>query len=221
MKLEWVIVFDWDGTLIDSLPLKIRNAGQLFEETFGVSRKEVETSYRVHSGISRRQLFDAICSDNDLPALTSSEFDNLSETFSNRNLEAFSNIRVDPVVITTLSTLKDFGYPLFISTATTPEEVRSAVKSLELDSHFQGILGSQGEFTKGPAHIAYIMAKIPVEKESIWFVGDEPNDVVLGKQAGVRTIVKVGSHSIEALKAAQPDRIIGNLSELIPLFERN
>jgi len=57
-KPKWIIVFDWDGTLIESLPLKIRNAGRLFEETFGVPRAGIEAAYRVHSGIPRRQLLD-------------------------------------------------------------------------------------------------------------------------------------------------------------------
>jgi len=221
MTPDWIIVFDWDGTLIESLPLKIKNAGILFEETFGVSGADVETAYRIHSGIPRRQLFEAICADNGLPPLTDAQFSSLSAEFTKRNRAAVSRVEVESVVLLTLAALNEKGYPLFISTSAVPDEVLSVTKSLKLDRYFQEILGSQGDFTKGPVHIEYILGKLSIPKDRIWFVGDEPSDVRLGKQAGVRTVVKTGSHPKERLAAAEPDVIIESISELIPLLERS
>ena len=221
MKPKWIIVFDWDGTLIESLPLKIRNAGRLFEETFGVASDAVEAAYRVHSGIPRRQLFDAICADSGLPVLDDAQYETLSAAFTARNRQIISELQVETVAISTLGTLVGKGYPLYVSTSATPDEVRTVSKALNVDHYFDEILGSQDSFTKGPVHIDYILSQHPVEKQQIWFVGDEPNDVVLGKQAGVRTVVKLGSHPRERLAAVDPDVIIEQLPELIPLLERS
>jgi phosphoglycolate phosphatase-like HAD superfamily hydrolase len=218
---KWIIVFDWDGTLIESLPLKIQNAGQLFQETFEVSAGDVEAAYRIHSGIPRRQLFDAICEEVEIPALTDEPFSDLSIKFTARNCESVSNLQVEPAVISTLETLNGFGYPLFISTSAAPDEVQTVAKSLELDSYFKEILGSHEDFTKGPVHIDYILNRFPVERNRLWFVGDEPNDVLLGKKAGVRTVARTGSHPQERLMAAQPDVLIESITELIPLLERS
>jgi phosphoglycolate phosphatase len=218
---EWIIVFDWDGTLIESLPLKIINAGMLFEETYGVPRAEVEAAYRVHSGIPRRQLFEAICAEVGMPVLTDAQFDALSAEFTIRNQQAISGMQVEAEVFLTLATLREKGYPLYVSTSAAPEEVGEISQSLGLSQFFEEILGSQGNFSKGPVHIAYILAQHAVGKERIWFVGDEPNDVILGKRAGVHTVVKLGSHPRERLAAVEPDFMIGNLSELIPLLERS
>ena len=221
MTPKWIVVFDWDGTLIESLPLKIRNAGQLFDETFGVTSAAVSAAYRVHSGIPRRQLFEAICADMGLPAMTDERFNALSAEFTARNRQAISGVRVEADVTSTLGTLSEMGYPLYVSTSAAPDEVQAISQALHVDHYFEEILGSQDNFTKGPVHIAHIMAQHPVEKNQIWFVGDEPNDVILGQQAGVRTVVKLGSHPRERLVAAGPDNIIESLPELIPLLERS
>jgi phosphoglycolate phosphatase-like HAD superfamily hydrolase len=218
---KWIIVFDWDGTLIESLPLKIQNAGQLFEENFCVRRAAVEAAYKIHSGIPRRQLFEAICADNGLPALTDDQFDSLSAEFTFRNQRSLSGMQVSVEVTFTLGTLRAKGYPLYVSTSAAPDEVQAIAESLVLSHYFEDILGSKNEFTKGLMHIEHILLQQPVGKGKIWFVGDEPNDVILGKQAGVRTVVKLGSHPRERLAAAEPDYIIENLSELIPLLERS
>jgi phosphoglycolate phosphatase len=221
MMPKWIIVFDWDGTLIESLPLKIKNAGQLFAETFEVAAADVEAAYRVHSGIPRRQLFDAICVDNGLPALTAVQYEPLSAAFTARNQESVSRVQVEPVVAQTLGTLSEMGLPLFISTSAAPDEVRSVANSLKLAHFFYEILGSLGNFTKGPVHIEHILKKYPLNKQDIWFVGDEPSDVRLGKAAGVRTVAKLGSHPRGRLEQSHPDVIIETLTELIPLLERS
>ncbi len=210
-----LIVFDWDGTLIESLPLKIKNAGILFEETFGVRRAQIEAAYRVHSGIPRRDLFNAICADVGLPALTEVQFSALSAEFTIRNRAAISKISVEPDVVQTLAALAGRGIPLFISTSAIPEEVQFLAESLHLAAYFDAILGSQGDFTKGKVHVDYILSKFPIPKEQVWFVGDDLSDVRLGKAAGVRTIAKLGSHPREALIAERPDFVIGKLSDLI------
>jgi len=217
----WVVVFDWDGTLIESLPLKIRNAGLLFHENFDVSAESVEAAYRIHSGIPRRQLFDAICFENGLPSLSDEQFSELSSKFTEKNLKSVANVQIEPDVICTLVGLNKRDYPLFISTSAAPTEVKSAAKSLKLDKYFQEILGSHGDFTKGLIHINHIMSCVQIARDHIWFVGDEPNDVILGKEAGVRTVVKTGSHPVNRLMAAQPDVLIESISELIPLLKRS
>ena len=37
-----IILFDWDGTLVNSLDWKVHNGGELFAETFGV-REQLTT----------------------------------------------------------------------------------------------------------------------------------------------------------------------------------
>ena len=82
MNTKWIVLFDWDGTLIDSLPAKVRNAGRLFEQEFGLSPEAVALAYRRVSGIPRKQLFASICADNGLPPLDDNAYQQLSQRFT-------------------------------------------------------------------------------------------------------------------------------------------
>ena len=88
MKKIRAVLFDWDGTLVNSLDVKIRNAGELFNRVFNLSPDQVGMAYRRHSGIPRRQLFDAILDDLGRPPLDDVEFESLSGKFSIMNTQA-------------------------------------------------------------------------------------------------------------------------------------
>ena len=62
-KAAKVIVFDWDGTLFDSMDNKTRNMGLVFHHHFDFSEKEVVALYCRYSGIPRRELFAQILAD--------------------------------------------------------------------------------------------------------------------------------------------------------------
>ena len=47
------LLIDWDGTLIESLPIKISNAAALFSELLEVDADDVAASYKRHSGVPR------------------------------------------------------------------------------------------------------------------------------------------------------------------------
>ena len=59
MNNKWIVLFDWDGTLINSLEIKIRNASMVFHEILGANPEKIGEAYRHYSGIPRRQLFEA------------------------------------------------------------------------------------------------------------------------------------------------------------------
>jgi phosphoglycolate phosphatase-like HAD superfamily hydrolase len=223
MSFGCVLLFDWDGTLINSLDIKVRNAGLLFAETFDLDPAGVEAAYRRHSGIPRQQLFDAICVDNGLPPLTGEIFMPLSERFSLMNLEAMSNPNtrglISPGTYQALHSLNKLGCPLYISSSADPDEVQKAAASLGLASFFQEIMGSSPGFTKGRQHVEHVIRAQNTLPEQIAFVGDEPADIILGRDAGVTTIAKTGTYSREDLTKVNPDYIIASLSDLPELFQ--
>jgi len=222
MNMGWVIIFDWDGTIINSLDLKIANASNLFHETFGIAPTEVAYAYRQHSGIPRHELFDAICDDNGLPPVTSAQFQNLSNRFTELNLAVLSDPQNKKIVpkgtIQALQMLVEQNIPRYISSSATTQEILQVAMSHDLKAYFNEILGSSPGFSKGKEHIRYVQAKQKVALGQIVFVGDEPNDIQLGKSAGVLTIALVGTHPKEELAYARPDHIIHSLPELLTIL---
>jgi phosphoglycolate phosphatase-like HAD superfamily hydrolase len=218
MSYPWIILFDWDGTLIDSLPTKVRNAGRLFQQELGIAPEDVALAYRRVSGIPRKQLFASICADNALAPLDDEAYQRLSQRFTEMNLASLTDPGAKGVVaqetFDTLRLLQASGYPMYVSSSADPHEIRKGANALGLDGFFTEIMGSLPGFGKGTQHVAHVLQSQSARRDQLVFVGDEPADISLGRLAGVRTVAKLGTCSAELLSKENPDHIIGALSEL-------
>lgn len=222
MNYRWIILFDWDGTLIDSLPTKVRNAGRLFEQEFGLRPEDVALAYRRVSGIPRKQLFASICADNGLPPFDDDTYQQLSQRFTEMNLASLTDPGADGIVtqetFDTLRALQDAGYPLYVSSSADPQEIRKGASALGLSGFFTEIMGSVPGFGKGPQHVAHVLQSQAARASQLVFVGDEPADITLGRAAGIRTVAKAGTYTSDFLEKENPDYIIATLSELPALL---
>jgi phosphoglycolate phosphatase len=219
---KWIVLFDWDGTLIDSLPVKIQNAGNLFQQAFGVPADTIMAAYRRHSGIPRKQLFTAICKDSGIPALDDEQYSRLSKRFTELNLASLTHARtsdlLQPETAPALEALARLGYPLYVSSSADSQEIRSLARGLGLEHFFVDIMGSSPGFSKGAQHIQHVLKEQSALLDQLVFVGDEPTDIALGCSAGVLTIGKTGTYSAGSLREAGADGIIDRLSELPALL---
>jgi phosphoglycolate phosphatase-like HAD superfamily hydrolase len=224
MSYPWIILFDWDGTLIDSLPNKVRNAARLFQEVFGVAPEDVVQSYRRVSGIPRKQLFASICADNGIPPLDDVQYQQLSQRFTEMNLASLTGSDsadiLDPETVVTLRLLQAVGYPLYVSSSADPHEIRTGARALGLEGFFTEIMGSLPGFGKGAQHVAHVLEVQSARRDQLVFVGDEPTDVRLGNLAGVRTVARLGTCTLDVLLKEKPAAIISSLSELPALLNQ-
>jgi phosphoglycolate phosphatase-like HAD superfamily hydrolase len=232
-----IVLFDWDGTLIKSLDIKVANAARLFQGEYQVSPLEVEAAYRRHSGIPRRQLFEAICADLGLPALTEARFTSLSQQFTQRNRQAFADLAAPAKADQTagrpglladgcpamLETLHKAGCMLYVSSSADLQEIQPVARMLALEGYFLEsggeILGSRPGFSKGPEHIRYALeraqvARAKLEQPALFFVGDEPADIRLGRQGGAHTIAISGTYPAQRLAQENPGAIVASLTEI-------
>jgi phosphoglycolate phosphatase-like HAD superfamily hydrolase len=222
-RCGWVVLFDWDGTLVDSLDIKVHNAGKLFAQKLGLDPQAVEASYRRHSGVPRHQLFEAICRENGLASLSPARFDRLSEHFSEMNLAALSDPHTPGLVPeatpATLRALQARGCRMYVSSSSVAQELELLAHGLGLRDYFDGILGSRPGFGKGPQHVAYVIEETSTSREQIVMIGDDVTDVRLGQEAGVLTVAKTGTHTRQRLKQEEPGYIIDSLRELVGILE--
>lgn len=59
------------------------------------------------------------------------------------------------------------------------------------------------------------ISKLEVEKDEAVYVGDHSNDILVAKEAGVKSVgITTGFHTRQELKSLDPDAIIDDLSEL-------
>jgi len=213
------ILFDWDGTLVNSLNLKVENAGVLFNDRFGYSVESIERAYRIHSGVPRRTLFDAILMEVGNRKLNNSEYADLSNAFTELNLSNLSTDYLFSDTIETLDYLRGCGIRLFVSSSAIPEDVIASAAQLGISDKFVEVLGSFEGFGKGIEHVSYVCEKYKLNKGKIIMIGDESADIFLAKSAEVYSIAKVGSLEKSELSKLKPNRIIDSLSELSELIK--
>ena len=211
------LMIDWDGTLIDSLPLKIQNAGELFAERFDVSSKSVTASYSTHSGIPRRELFDRISLDCQGRTLSEDEYVALSSAFTRRNTARVAEeATLRKGTLDTLTQLKDRGVLLFISTSATPEEIGALATHFGLDQICTDVFGSRPGFSKGLGHVSHVVAQFDLRHKDLCGVGDDIQDMKLLSEAGVSGIGITGTRSRETLLNAGAVVVIDHLEEIVP-----
>jgi phosphoglycolate phosphatase-like HAD superfamily hydrolase len=180
------IIFDWDGTLFNSMEYKMRNMIKIFTE-LGASESETVLLYRKLSGVPREKLFKAMFNNLFGRSMTDGEYIHLSNTFTNLNIESSLNAKLFDDVIPAIKKLKIL-FCLFISSSSDHKELISVVKNNQIEECFEGVFGSKQEFNKGRDHFQHITEKYPLKLPDLLFVGDDEQDMLIGKECGVDTV---------------------------------
>jgi phosphoglycolate phosphatase len=203
------IIFDFDGTLIDSYeaitqslnhvraafslpPLdaaKVKTMvghglEQLIEEEFGPER--VEEGVRLF-----RQSYAAICE---------------------------KQTTILPQVRETVEELDRRGYQMAIATNKPSYFARDILKALEMDHLFAEVLGPNDvEKPKpDPEMIELAMRRIGLGPDEVVYVGDMLLDIEVARRAGIAVYaLPTGSASRETLLDGRPDRLLHRFADLL------
>ena len=190
------IIFDFDGVILESVPVKTAAFRQLF--SFAPEHVDEIVQYHLdNGGMSRFDKFRYIYTNILKENLSEEQFERLSRTFSTLVENAVAKA---PYVNGTLELLeKESGrYPLFIVSATPQDELIRIAKSRHIAHYFRGIFGAP---IKKIDHILRIIADTNLKPSEIIFVGDAVNDYEAARSAGVRFIARI--------TPGEPDRFSG------------
>lgn len=180
------IIFDWDGTLFDSMTYKRENIAKIFTE-IGADGKKVILLHHKLSGIPRRELFMEIYKILFQNRLTKENYNYLSRKYTELNIKSSFKSRLFDDVEPALNYLSA-NYLLFISSSSEEEELLQIVKKQGISEMFQGIYGSKSAFNKGIEHFSFIQSNWSLNKEDILFVGDDEQDIKLSAISGVDVV---------------------------------
>lgn len=188
------IVFDWDGTLFNSMEYKRKNFVDLFSK-YNISSDELIRFHTSESGIPRQDLFNKCLLQYTGTQFSHEEYELISQKYTLLNLHSSKTTSPFPDVKEGLEALKKRGLKLFVSSSSAHDELTEVTKHSGLNNYFDEVLGSQNQLKKGPGHIDYICKKYNLKKEELIFIGDDEQDLMLGKLANVRTVKIVRNNS--------------------------
>lgn len=199
------VVFDLDGTLIDSLPDIIAS----FQHSFTVYNLPVPSEAEVRAEIGKplEEMFATFA-----PA----HVHELSRAYRSHYAEHATDRTVPyPGVLELLGTLRQRGYLLAVATTKRTDTALYLARALGLTDYLDVIQGTD-DFPHKPAPDVILRALTAVAGEGVWMVGDTQGDIRAGRAAGLKTYaVTWGTQAAEQLKEAEPDEIQPDLQKLL------
>lgn len=217
MKKRHTIIFDMDGTLLNTLDDIADSINYALGECGYPLRQIWEVRKMLGGGAS-------VLADKAAPAGTSIEEKTLLKDVFMRHYIKNSNIKTDlydgikPLV----SKLRLEGYKLGIVSNKGDQAVQDLTK-VYFQGDMQMALGERPEITRKPAPDALLLAMkiLGSAPEECIYVGDSEVDAQFAKNAGVPCIIVTwGFRDREELVAANPDAIVDTMEELYEEIHR-
>jgi len=208
------VVFDLDGTLVDSRK-DIAQAVNYGLETVGGSRLDEKMIYPL-IGVPLEDIFLRL-----LPGELREHAEAASEVYRKYYFEhCADNTTVYDGVLECLDKLSPL--PLAIATTKMTFQARQVVEKLGLSSHFKVIMGCDNIPHKPhPAVLHLVVAALKMDGASGLMVGDTIYDIQAGQAASMLTCaVTYGIGSLEDLESANPDVLVSTLAQLPAVLEK-
>lgn len=206
-----VIIFDFDGTLADTLELLIKIINRLAGE-FGykpASKADIERLQNLTSREIIRQSGIAIFK---IPSL-------LRRIKAELNKEIHSVLPIKGIE-KVLKELKQKGYRLGILTSNSPENVKIFLENNKLTHLFDYIYSGSTIFGKSKI-MKWLLKQENLKPQEVIYVGDEVRDIEAAKKSRIGIIaVSWGFHSKQLLAKQQPDCAIDEPAQLIEAIAR-
>jgi phosphoglycolate phosphatase len=208
------VVFDLDGTLIDSRADIACATNHALRAHGRPALKDDEIARYVGDG-ARALLSRAARVPADDP-----ELDRMLEAFLGYYTEHPADFtRPMPGARELLEALGDL--PLAVCTNKPRKTTDAVLAALGLAGFFRVVVadGDRPERKPSPEPILHIAERFGVRPAELLMVGDGPQDIECGRRAGATTVgLRGGIADDQRLLAARPDHVIERLDELLPLI---
>jgi pyrophosphatase PpaX len=210
----YAVLFDLDGTLIDSIALLLASMKHTFQ---GRSRKPTDDEWIEGLGTPLpKQLTPYVESDEDRERLV-----NRYRTFQHENHDRLMSQYAG--VIDTIALLYQRGHPLGVVTSKGNTMMERGLKFIGADDYIEVAIGydSVHIHKPDPFPVRAALEKLEYQASEAVFVGDSPHDIKSGNDAGVVTIAALwGPFRRDQLEPYNPTYFLDDIKDLPPLLDR-
>ena len=209
----YAVLFDLDGTLIDSIGLLLECVRHTFE-----GRDPAPTDEEWIAGIGtplRKQLAEYVSSDQETEALIS-RYRSYQRLHHDRLTSAF------PGVVETLTELDRRGHPMGVVTSKSNEMMDMGLAYVGLLDFMKTRIGMDSckIHKPDPFPVKLALEELGYSPHEAVFVGDSPHDILSGNGAGVTSIAALwGPFSRDQLEPAQPSQYLDRITDLPRLLD--
>ena len=204
-----VVLFDLDGTVVDSGAIILASMRHATREVLGRDYSDAELMQTVGGPGLEAQMH----------ALAPDQVDRLVDVYRAHNEPLHEELEACVGIEDVLVRLHEEGRRLGIVTAKRRATVELAFAQVPLGHLFQTIVG--GDETErhkpDPAPLLLAAERLEADPAEIAYVGDSPFDVRAAKAAGMFAVAVTWGriHDRERLEAEEPDAIVDTAEELL------
>lgn len=202
------VLFDLDGTLVDTVPFILAAARHAF---LGYEGGPSDADWLAGIGTPLRSQIASF-------ARAPDHVDSLAERYRAFWLEHHDReTRAFDGAVETVSALAASGHPLAVVTAKVEAGAHRTLRHTALLPFIPVVIGADScaRAKPHPEPVQLALARLGASPDGAVFIGDSPHDIAAGRAAGVRTIAALwGACGRETLSAAQPDIYLEDIRAL-------
>jgi phosphoglycolate phosphatase len=205
-----LIVFDWDGTLMDS-ETQIVNAIHATISDLQLELRSVEECRNI-IGLGLREAIEAL-----YPGQNESFRNEFVNRYRHHWFGGDSHSELFPGTRETLELLKESGFLLAVATGKGRPGLNKALGETDLDDIFAATRCADETRSKPhPRMLNEILQELDVAADQVLMVGDTEYDMIMAREAGVGPVaVSYGVHERDRLMQHQPLVCLDRITELV------
>ncbi len=211
-----LIVFDWDGTVMDSTAI-IAGSIQAACRDLKLPVPDDETARHV-IGLSLVQALRHA-----VPDAPEEKYEQLAARYRHHFLSQNEAIPLFEQARETIVELHDAGYQLAVATGKNRNGLDHALESTRMGEYFHATRTADRSFSKPhPAMLLEIMDELDVQPERTLMIGDTTHDLQMAINAGVDAVgVTHGAHPEDQLRELKPVALLNDFAGLRAWFRAN
>lgn len=211
-----LIVFDWDGTLMDSAGMIVACVQAAARDLGLVPPSDERARHIIGLG-----LHDAL--HHALPDLPEGRYGELAERYRQHYLSQDDQLRLFDGAAELVQTLSRRGHLLAVATGKSRRGLDRAMAGSGLESYFLATRCADECHSKPhPQMLEELMAELGAAAETTLMIGDTTHDVLMARNAGVPAVaVAYGAHPVPDLAAALPVHLAHTMEDLAAWLTAN
>ncbi len=203
-----LLVFDWDGTLIDSAAHIAAALQAAFRDLALPVPSDLAARHVIGLG-----LLDAMMYLN--PGLDRDRYEEVADRYRVHFLAGDKDVELFPAVATGIPALNQEGYLMAV--------LDRALRATGLDPYFHASRCADEGFPKPhPDMLEAIMNTLGTPPDRTLMIGDTTHDLQMAQNAGIAAVaVSYGAHVLSDLQGMKPLGCVGSFEQLLQWLKQN
>ncbi len=186
-KMIKVVIFDFDGVLVESVDIKTAAFAELFRKEGESVLKKIVDYHIANTGVSRYEKFRYIYRKILEKDLSEKEFNVLCDRFASLVVKSVVKAPYVKGAYQFLSRNRE-KYRFFVTSATPQNEVEAIIKERGIEGFFSAIYGAP---TKKRDAVKQVLIEEGVDASNAIYVGDALSDYEAARESNINFIARI------------------------------